>query len=48
MKKQSYVFEGYETRTKTVSAAGTSGRVFLPKQWIDKEVVVILTEPIEK
>jgi len=34
--------EGVESREKEVAEAGTSGRIYLPKSWIGKTVVVIL------
>ncbi len=40
--------EGYSTTEKTVKAAGTSGRVYLPKEWVGKRVQIILLEPLEK
>lgn len=40
--------EGYSTTEKTVKVAGTSGRVYLPKEWVGKRVQIILLEPLEK
>ena len=36
--------EGIEAREKIVAEGGTSGRVYLPKAWVGKEVIVILKE----
>jgi len=38
--------EGYCTTEKTVKVAGTSGRIYLPPEWVGKRVQVILLEPI--
>ena len=35
---------GYEMIEKKVMRSGTSGRVYLPVNWIDKRVKVILLE----
>jgi phage terminase large subunit-like protein len=48
MQKQCFQIEGYETRTKRVSPAGSSGRVFLPKKWVGKEVTIVLNELIDE
>jgi len=45
MEKQEFKFSGYAFVHKTVKNAGDSGRVFVPKSWQDKKVVVILAEP---
>ena len=34
--------EGIESREKIVAEGGTSGRIYLPKSWVGKEVIVIL------
>ena len=36
--------QGYFLVKKTVSKGDTSGRVYLPKEWIGKEVAVVLKE----
>lgn len=36
--------EGIESREKEVAEAGTSGRIYLPKSWVGRTVVVILKE----
>ena len=38
----------YDLETKTVTSAGNSGAVYLPKAWIGKKVQVLLIEPLEK
>jgi len=38
----------YQMLEKTVSYAGTSGRVYVPKNWIGKRVNIVLLEPLEK
>ena len=48
MEKQEFKFTGYAFIQKEVKNAGDSGRVFVPKAWAGKKVVVILTEPIEE
>ena len=48
MQKQTYQIEGYETRTKLAAPAGSSGRVFVPKAWIGKEVIIVLIDPPEE
>lgn len=47
MRKQQLNFEGYAFIEKIVKNSGDSGRVFVPKTWADKKVIVILTEPLE-
>lgn len=39
-----FIVEGIESREKEVAEAGTTGRIYLPKSWIGKTVVVILKE----
>ena len=36
--------KGYEMLEKTVNKSGTSGRVYLPVNWINKRVKVVLIE----
>ena len=36
--------EGIDTRRKTVSKSGGTGHVFVSKDWIGKEVVVVLVK----
>jgi hypothetical protein len=38
---------GYGFIVKTVVKMGNSGRVYVPKDWIGKEVQIILREPLE-
>jgi hypothetical protein len=41
--------EAYEVIEKTVArGTNTTGRVYLPKEWIGKRVKVFLMEPLEK
>jgi len=48
IKKQELTFEGYAFLEKEVKNSGDSGRVFVPKMWAGKKVIVILSEPIEE
>jgi putative transposon-encoded protein len=34
-------------KKKIVKEAGNSGRVYVPKDWIDKRVKILLLEPVE-
>ncbi len=36
--------EGVEAREKAVGKGGTSGRIYLPKAWVGKNVIIILKE----
>lgn len=47
MEKQAFSIKGYAIVEKEAANAGTSARVFVPKNWAGKKVVVILTEPVE-
>ncbi len=42
---QHFNFDGYAFEIKEVKTSGNSGRVFVPKTWEGKKVVVILLEP---
>ena len=46
MDVQFFSVEGYHILHKTVTKGETSGRIYLPKDWIGKKVVVILKELI--
>jgi len=48
MKKIKITVEGYEVIEKVVKSAGNSGRIYLPKSWVNKKVKVILLEPIDE
>ncbi len=37
--------QGYQVLEKKVKKAGGSGRVYLPKEWVDKQVKIVLLEP---
>jgi putative transposon-encoded protein len=37
--------QGYQVLEKKVKKAGNSGRIYLPKEWVDKQVKVVLLEP---
>jgi putative transposon-encoded protein len=39
------VVQGYQVLEKKVKKTGASGRIYLPKEWIDKKVKVVLLEP---
>jgi putative transposon-encoded protein len=47
MEKQMFKVTGYILTEKVVGDAGSSGRIFVSKQWLGKRVTVILNEPIE-
>ncbi len=38
--------QGYQVREKTVKDAGTTGRIYLPKEWVNKQVKIVLLEPV--
>lgn len=38
----------YEVIEKEVATGGNSGRVFVPKAWIGKQVKVVLLDPLEE
>lgn len=48
MEKQDFKFSGYAFVHKTVKNGGDSGRVFVPKAWAGRGVVVILKEPLDE
>jgi putative transposon-encoded protein len=37
--------QGYQVLEKKVKDAGTTGRIYLPKEWINKQVKIVLLEP---
>jgi putative transposon-encoded protein len=37
--------QGYQVIQKRVKDAGTTGRIYLPKEWVNKQVKVVLLEP---
>lgn len=39
-----FKLEGIESREKVVTEAGTTGKIYLPKSWIGRTVVVVLKE----
>ncbi len=39
------VVQGYQVLEKKVRKNGTSGRIYLPKEWVDKKVKIVLLEP---
>lgn len=45
MQKMTITIEAYDTREKIVKKGGTSGMVYLPKEWTGKRVKVLLIEP---
>lgn len=47
MSKMEIKTEGYEVIEKIVKASGSSGSVYLPKNWIGKRVKVILIEGLD-
>lgn len=44
MEKQKFNIEGYEILTKTAMSANSSGRIYVPKRWVGRKVIIILTE----
>jgi putative transposon-encoded protein len=48
MEKQSFTVGGYAILEKDAANAGTSARIFVPKNWAGKKCVVVLTEPIDE
>jgi putative transposon-encoded protein len=38
----------YQVIEKIVKASGTSGRVYVPPEWIGKRVKILLLEPLEQ
>jgi len=38
----------YDYIVKKAKNGGNSGRVFVPKSWIDKRVAILLLEPLEE
>jgi len=37
---------GYQVLERKVGNSGTSGRIYVPKSWINKQVKIILLEPV--
>lgn len=37
--------QGYQILEKKVKLSGTSGRVYVPKEWVGRRVKVVLLEP---
>ncbi len=37
--------DAYQVIEKVVKPGGNSGRVYVPKEWVDKRVKIILMEP---
>ena len=37
--------QGYQVLERTVKSAKTTGRIYLPKEWINKQVKIVLLEP---
>lgn len=44
MKPMTITIEGYETIEKTAKPSGNTSRVYVPKNWEGKKVMVILLE----
>jgi hypothetical protein len=40
------VIRGYQALERKVKTAKTSGRIYLPVGWINKQVKIILLEPV--
>ena len=38
----------YQVIEKVVKASGSSGRVYVPPEWIGKRVKILLMEPLEQ
>ena len=39
--------EGHAFLEKTVSSNQNTGRVYVPKEWIGKKVLIVLKEPLD-
>jgi putative transposon-encoded protein len=39
--------EAYDTREKIVTLSGSSGHVYLPKEWVGKRVKILLIDPLD-
>jgi len=39
--------DAYQVVEKMVSPGGNSGRVYVPREWINKKVKIVLIEPLE-
>jgi hypothetical protein len=39
------IIRGYQVLEKKVKDARTTGRIYLPKEWVDKQVKIVLLEP---
>lgn len=37
----------YQIIEKIVKSAGKSGRIYVPNEWVDKKVKVVLLEPLK-
>jgi len=48
MEQQVFKFKGYALAHKIAKLGGHSARVFVPKNWVGKKVVVILLEDLEE
>jgi len=48
MKPIQVINECYDTKGTTVKNGGNSGRIFVPKAWTGKKVLVLLLEPLEE
>jgi len=40
------LIRGYQVLEKKVKIAKTTGRIYLPREWVGKQVKVVLLEPI--
>jgi len=49
MDPQEYKAQGYDSRIKTVTAGSrTSSRVYVPRVWEGKRVMVVLLDPLDE
>jgi hypothetical protein len=39
------IVRGYQVLEKKVKIAKTTGRIYLPREWVDKQVKIVLLEP---
>ena len=46
MEKTTVTFKAYEMIEKEVKKGGSSGQIYLPKEWVGKKVKVCLIEPV--
>lgn len=45
---QIFSVSGFEMIHKSVGDGGDSGRIYVPKSWVGKDVTIILKEPLKR